>query len=196
MCYSTSKITVISEFCPKQTESKTDEEKKEDEKPEEKKESEEYKKETVADDKSEVVELHEKPEEKQVEQDLVLAIQHFIKYIKCDYSDAEYYLKEVKGKLALSMEDENLAMTQMLESFVAHSSKQQTVHQQNAVRPKEVQEQIRPSSPSIQSAPPKMGLKSAQQMQMLESFVSHSDSTESHIMIVLVLVKKWAVSKF
>ena len=122
MCYSTSKITAISEFCPKQTESKTDEEEKEDEKTEEKKESEEDKKETVADDKSEVVELHEKPEEKQVEQDLVLAIQHLIKYIKCDYSDAEYYLKEVKGKLALSMEDENLAMTQMLESFVAHSS--------------------------------------------------------------------------
>ena len=53
------------------------------------------------------------------------------------------------------MEDENLAMTQMLESFVAHSSKQQTMHQQNAARPKEVQEQIRPSSPSRQSAPPK-----------------------------------------
>ena len=87
--------------------------------------------------------MHEKPEEKQVEQDLVLAIQHFIKYIKCDYSDAEYYLKEVKGKLALSMEDENLAMTQMLESFVAHS-----------------------------------------------------DSTESHIMIVLVLVKNGPFQSF
>merc|ERR1712074_246001 len=73
------------------------------------------------DDKSEVVELDEKPEEKQSKQDLVLAIQHCIKYITWDYSDAEYYLKEVKGKLALSMEDENLAMTQMLESFVAHS---------------------------------------------------------------------------
>ena len=131
------------------TESKTDEDKKEDTKPEEKKDSEEEKKET--DDKSEAVELDEKPEEKQTEQDLVLAIQHFIKYITWDYSDAEYYLKEVKGKLALSIEDENLAMTQMLESFVAHSSKQQTMHQQNAARPKEVQEQIRPSSPSRQS---------------------------------------------
>ena len=105
------------------TESKTDEDKKEDTKPEEKKDSEEEKKDDKkeTDDKSEVVELDEKPEEKQSEQDLVLAIQHFIKYITWDYSDAEYYLKEVKGKLALSMEDENLAMTQMLESFVAHS---------------------------------------------------------------------------
>ena len=77
------------------TESKTDEDKKEDTKPEEKKDSEEEKKET--DDKSEAVELDEKPEEKQTEQDLVLAIQHFIKYITWDYSDAEYYLKEVKG---------------------------------------------------------------------------------------------------
>ena len=79
----------------KVVESKTDEDKKEDTKPEEKKDSEEEKKET--DDKSEAVELDEKPEEKQSEQDLVLAIQHFIKYITWDYSDAEYYLKEVKG---------------------------------------------------------------------------------------------------
>jgi len=35
----------------------------------------------------------------------------------------------VKEKLALSMEDQNLAMTQMLESFVAHSNKP-TKHRQ------------------------------------------------------------------
>ena len=41
----------------------------------------------------------------------------------------------------------------------------QPIPQRNVEKPKEVQEQIRPSSPSRQSAPPKMGPKSAQQMQ-------------------------------
>jgi len=147
------------------TEGKSDEDKKEDGKEDKKvdEEKKEDKKET-SDDKSEIVELDEKTEEEPAEQDLVLAIQHFVKYITWEYTDAEYYLKEVKGKLALSMEDQNLAMTQMLESFVKHGNKQ-NVHQQSAARPKEVQEQIRPSSPSRQSAPPKMGPKSAQQMQ-------------------------------
>ena len=51
----------------------------------------------------------------------------------------------------------------MLESFVRRGNKQ-SIPQQNVAKPKEVQEQIRPSSPSRQSAPPKMGSKSAQQM--------------------------------
>merc|ERR1712060_615703 len=90
------------------------EDKKEDSKEdknvdEEKKES----KKKTSDDKSEIVELEEKTEEEPDEQDLVLAIQHFVKYITWEYTDAEYYLKEVKGKLALSMEDQNVAMTQM-----------------------------------------------------------------------------------
>jgi len=118
----------------------------------------------LSDDKAEVVELDEKTEETVSEQNLVEEIQDFIKYITWEYSDAEYYLKEVKGKFAMSMEDQNLAMTQMLESFVARSNKP-SMTQQNTARPKEVQEQIRPSSPSRQSAPPKMGPKSAQQMQ-------------------------------
>merc|ERR1712133_247354 len=100
------------------TEGKSDEEKKDD------------KKEAAADDKSEVVELDEKPEENIPEQNLVLEIQPFVKYIIWEYTDAEYYLKEVKEKLALSMEDQNLAMTQMLESFAAHSNKP-SIHQQN-----------------------------------------------------------------
>merc|ERR1719150_544058 len=145
-------------------ESKLDEEKKEDAKPDEKKEGDEEKKEAASDDKAEVVELDEKTEETVSEQNLVLEIQDFIKYITWEYSDAEYYLKEVKGKFAMSMEDQNLAMTQMLESFVARSNKP-SMTQQNTAKPKEVQEQIRPSSPSRQSAPPKMGPKSAQQMQ-------------------------------
>jgi len=148
------------------TEGKCDEDKKEDAKEDKKVDDEKKddKKEAEADDKSEVVELDEKPEDNIPEQNLVLEIQPFVKYITWEYTDAEYYLKEVKEKLALSMEDQNLAMTQMLESFVAHSNKP-SIHQQNTARPKEVQEQIRPSSPSRQSAPPKMGPKSAQQMQ-------------------------------
>jgi len=145
-------------------ESKLGEEKKDDVKTDEKKEGDEEKKDAVSDDKAEVVELDEKTEETVSEQNLVLEIQDFIKYITWEYSDAEYYLKEVKGKFAMSMEDQNLAMTQMLESFVARSNKP-SMTQQNTARPKEVQEQIRPSSPSRQSAPPKMGPKSAQQMQ-------------------------------
>jgi len=145
-------------------EGKLDEEKKEDVKTDEKKEGDEEKKETTTDDKSEVVELDEKTEESVSEQNLILEIQDFIKYITWEYSDAEYYLKEVKGKFAMSMEDQNLAMTQMLESFVRRGNKQ-SIPQQNVAKPKEVQEQIRPSSPSRQSAPPKMGPKSAQQMQ-------------------------------
>merc|ERR1712109_244307 len=145
-------------------ESKLDEEKKEDVKTDEKKEGDEEKKEAVSDDKAEVVELDEKTEESVSEQNLILEIQDFIKYITWEYSDAEYYLKEVKGKFAMSMEDQNLAMTQMLESFVRRGNKQ-SIPQQNVAKPKEVQEQIRPSSPSRQSAPPKMGPKSAQQMQ-------------------------------
>merc|ERR1712156_182821 len=145
-------------------EGKLDDEKKEDVKPDEKKEGDEEKKETTTDDKSEIVELDEKTEETVSKQNLILEIQAFIEYITWEYSDAEYYLKEVKGKFAMSMEDQNLAMTQMLESFVARSNKP-SMTQQNVAKPKEVQEQIRPSSPSRQSAPPKMGPKSAQQMQ-------------------------------
>merc|ERR1712055_614646 len=74
----------------------------------------------------------DKTEEEPAEQDLVLAIQHFVKYITWEYTDAEYYLKEVKGILALSTEDQNLAMTQMLESFVAHSNKP-SIHQQKLI---------------------------------------------------------------
>merc|ERR1719150_2492072 len=151
-------------------ESKLDEEKKEDAKPDEKKEGDEEKKEAVSDDKAEVVELDEKTEESVSEQNLVLEIQDFIKYITWEYSDAEYYLKEVKGKFAMSMEDQNLAMTQMLESFVRRGNKQ-SIPQQNVAKPKEVQEQIRPSSPSRQSAPPKMGPKSAQQLLFHDAFV-------------------------
>ena len=91
-------------------EGKSDEYKKEDGKKvdEEKKED---KKETASDNKSVIVELDEKTEEEPAEQDLVLAIQYLVEYITWEYIDAEYYLKEVKGKLALSMEDQNLAMT-------------------------------------------------------------------------------------
>ena len=68
-------------------EGKLDEEKKEDVKTDEKKEGDEEKKEATTDDKSEVVELDEKTEETVSEQNLILEIQDFIKYITWEYSD-------------------------------------------------------------------------------------------------------------
>ena len=64
----------------------------------------------------------------------------------------------------MPMEDQNLAMTRMLVSFVRRGN-MQSIPQQNVPKPIEVQEQIRPSSPSRQSASPTMVPKSAQQMQ-------------------------------
>ena len=48
--------------------------------------------------------------------------------------DAEYYLKEVRGKFAMSMEDQNFAMTQMLEFFVRRGNKQ-PITQRNLEKP-------------------------------------------------------------
>merc|ERR1712179_56006 len=157
----------------KKDESKSEEDKKDADKPEEDKKveekneekKEEKKEDVVKDEKSEVIEIDEKPEEKPAEVDLILALQHFVKFVTWDHSDAAYYLKEVKAKLVLSMEDQNTAMSQMLESFVTFSSKQTTMQQNNA-RTKEVTEPIRPQSPNRQQSPvpAKMGPKSAQQV--------------------------------
>ena len=86
----------------------------------------------------------------------------------------------------MSMEDQNLAMTQMLESFVRRGNKQ-SIPQQNVAKPKEVQEQIRPSSPSGQSAPPKMGPKSAQQMHRGRANIS------CYIFVLLFFLQKFDV---
>ena len=56
-------------------------------------------------------------EEKPVELDLIVALQHFVKFVTWDHTDADYYLKGVKGKLILSMEDQNAALTQRVNKF-------------------------------------------------------------------------------
>ena len=89
----------------------TVEEKKDTEKVEETKE--EKKEDAVKDEKANIMEVEEKP----VELDLIVALQHFVKFVTWDHTDADYYLKGVKGKLILSMEDQNAALTQRVNKF-------------------------------------------------------------------------------
>merc|ERR1712109_392690 len=89
-----------------ETEVKKEEEKKEDA---EKKEGEEKKE----DDKSE--EEKKKVEEKP---NLIPSLQPFIKYIHWDHADAEFFLKEVRNNKIMTEEEENVAMGEMLRSFV------------------------------------------------------------------------------
>merc|ERR1712112_282522 len=81
----------------KKTEEKTekdDAEKKEDDKTEEEKKK-----------------VEEKP-------NLIPSLQPFIKYIHWDHSDAEFFLKEVRNSKIMTEEEENVAMGEMLRSFV------------------------------------------------------------------------------
>jgi len=142
----------------KKDDSKKEEEKKEDTKKEEDTKMEEDKKDDIKkeDSKVEEIKVEEKPV---VEVNLILALQHFVKYLQWDHTDAPYYLSEVRGKLILSEEDQNGAMTDMLQSFVDYTGKQQQM-QQTAAKAKLQQEQI----VAQQAAAAKMsGPKSAQQ---------------------------------
>jgi len=143
----------------KPEEEKKDETKKEEPKAEEKKEEPkpEEKVESPKDDVVEIIEEKEKVPEEPQELDYVAKLEKFVKFINWDHTDAPYYLKEVRGKKVLSTEDQNEAMTKMLESFVAFDGKQHQV-QQNVTKMQ--QEQIRPQSPMRQ-----MGPKSTQQQQ-------------------------------
>lgn len=142
----------------KKEEEKKDDTKKEEEKKEDTKMEEDKKEDTKKEDsKVEDVKVEEKPV---VEVDLILALQHFVKYLQWDHTDAPYYLNEVRGKLILSEEDQNGAMTDMLQSFVDYTGKQQQMQQQTAAKAKLQQEQI----VAQQAAAAKMsGPKSAQQ---------------------------------
>merc|ERR1719436_1128993 len=143
----------------KTEESKKDEEKKEeskmdvDAKPEEEK-KEEKKKE---DDIVEIIDEEKKVTEEPQEYDYVERLGRFVKFITWDHTDAPYYLKEVRGKKVLSTEDQNEAMTKMLESFVANDGKSPVQQQAGKMQ----QEQIRPQSPAMRQ----MGPKSTQQQQ-------------------------------
>jgi len=64
----------------------------------------------------------EKTEEetKKVEEkpNLIPSLQPFIKYIHWDHADAEFFLKEVRNNKIMTEEEENVAMGEMLRSFV------------------------------------------------------------------------------
>lgn len=49
---------------------------------------------------------------------LVEPLQPFVRHIHWDHGDAEFFLKEVRNKNVLSEEAENVALTEMLKSFV------------------------------------------------------------------------------
>ncbi len=40
------------------------------------------------------------------------------RFLHWDKNDGEYFLKKVRGRKVMEMEDENVAMAQMIESFV------------------------------------------------------------------------------
>merc|ERR1712112_281812 len=143
----------------KKDEAKKDgeESKKEETKADEKKAEE--KKEDTKDDIVEIIDEKETVVEEQVELDYVAKLEKFVKFITWDHTDAPYYLKEVRGKKVLSTEDQNEAMTKMLESFVANDGKSSFQSQQQAGKMQ--QEQIRPQSPAMRQ----MGPKSTQQQQ-------------------------------
>jgi len=142
----------------KKDEAKKDgeESKKEEAKTDEKKAEE--KKEDTKDDIVEIIDEKETAVEEPIEYDYVAKLEKFVKFISWDHTDAPYYLKEVRGKKILSTEDQNEAMTKMLESFVANDGKSSFQSQQAG---KMQQEQIRPQSPAMRQ----MGPKSTQQQQ-------------------------------
>merc|ERR1712038_2029149 len=158
----------------KKDDEKKEEEKKEEEKKDEtKKEGEEVKKdetkseekkddvkkeeEKKEDDIVEIIDEEKKVTEEPQEYDYVERLGRFVKFINWDHTDAPYYLKEVRGKKVLSTEDQNEAMTKMLESFVANDGKSPAQQQAGKMQ----QEQIRPQSPAMRQ----MGPKSTQQQQ-------------------------------
>ena len=55
--------------------------------------------------------------ENMIEVDVIKPLQPFLKYITWDYSDAEFFLKIVRGHKIMLPEEENKAMVQMLQSF-------------------------------------------------------------------------------
>merc|ERR1712156_1359698 len=134
-------------------EEKKDDEKKEEEKKDDVKKEEEKKE----DDIVEIIDEEKKVTEEPQEYDYVERLGRFVKFITWDHTDAPYYLKEVRGKKVLSTEDQNEAMTKMLESFVANDGKSPAQQQAGKMQ----QEQIRPQSPAMRQ----MGPKSTQQQQ-------------------------------
>ena len=49
---------------------------------------------------------------------LVKSLEPFIKYVRWESRDAEYFLKTVRGNNIMTEENENAAMSNMLQSFI------------------------------------------------------------------------------
>lgn len=102
---------------PKEGEEKAEEknvEKTEEKKPEK---TEEKKSEEGDDNKKEDKKETEAPKEPEIP-NLVTPLQPFMRFIKWDHGDAEFFLKEVRNKNIMMQEDENRALTMMLQSYV------------------------------------------------------------------------------
>jgi len=65
-------------------------------------------------------EKKEEEEKKKVEEkpNLIPSLQPFIKYIHWDHADADFFLKEVRNNNIMTEDEENVAMGEMLRSFV------------------------------------------------------------------------------
>ena len=50
--------------------------------------------------------------------DLLKALEPFIKYVRWENKDADYFLKNVHGHKMMTEENENAAMASMLQSFI------------------------------------------------------------------------------
>merc|ERR1712038_2207990 len=140
-----------------ETKKEGEEVKKDETKSEEKKDDVKKEEEKKEDDIVEIIDEEKKVTEEPQEYDYVERLGRFVKFITWDHTDAPYYLKEVRGKKVLSTEDQNEAMTKMLESFVANDGKSPAQQQAGKMQ----QEQIRPQSPAMRQ----MGPKSTQQQQ-------------------------------
>ena len=50
--------------------------------------------------------------------DLIKSLEPFIKYVKWESKDADYFLKNIHGNNLMTKENESLAMAHMLQSFI------------------------------------------------------------------------------
>merc|ERR1712038_1265547 len=68
--------------------------------------------------KPKLEETEEKKKKVEEKPNLIPSLQPFIKYIHWDHADAEFFLKEVRNNKIMTEEEENVAMGEMLRSFV------------------------------------------------------------------------------
>lgn len=102
------------------TEAKSAEEKTEDKEDTEKTKEEDVKSkdEEKKDDEKKTDEKKEVEKVKEEKPNLIPSLQPFIKYIHWDHGDADFFLEEVHNNSIMTEEDENVAMGEMLKSYV------------------------------------------------------------------------------